>query len=385
MGTTCAAAVVVTALAYGSPEDAQRMHAEADAKMAAVAADACGRRVTARIDWAALDTVDYHDESRDDTIGLVASTVGGMHDGLAKACQDPEVKANLAAVDTIVFVPTDKVFALDATILGSTLTFTTNIFGSTLNADEFANALAGAKLPDAPKASAPVKLGTPSSKWDATYRKREGHDGGLMCPSADALGDVKVSGGKLTIPWQIEDFRVDNDRHRTMLDIGRIDAVVHADGTGIGVVTFTNPALDAPDPPTVKRKRLLASVRSVALKFVQTDDGREFTFSIRLPGARWTCDYRWIWDDPKRRAATAEKREQRPSGNPFPEYGPRFSKDHYRTVDEYDSNTVYTRGTVVWRAVGGVGEGPYMLYYRCKQSKCTSGLVSDDWAPAGWQ
>jgi hypothetical protein len=88
-----------------------------------------------------------------------------------------------------------------------------------------------------------------------------------------------------------------------MLDVGRIDAVVHADGTGVGVVTFTNPALDAPDPPTVKKKRMLESVHSVPLKFVHTDDGRAFTLSIQFAGVAYTCDYRWIWDDPKIAAA----------------------------------------------------------------------------------
>jgi hypothetical protein len=309
MGTACAAAVV-TALAYGSPEDGRRWRAEANAKMAAVAADACGRRVTARIDWAALDTLDYHGEDKNDTIGSVDSTVESMHDGLARACQDPEVKANLAAVGTIVFVPTgDKTYTLDATILGSTLTFTDYIFGSTRNIDDFAVAVAGAKPPDPPKESAPVKLGTPSSKWDATYRNEGGFDGRSMCLSASTAGDIKVSGGKLTIPWRIADFRVES-QDRPMLDVGRIDAVVHADGTGVGVVTFANPALDAPEPRTVKMKRVLESVRSVALKFVHTDDGRAFTFSIQLAGTRWTCDYRWIWDDPKIAAARRAEYER---------------------------------------------------------------------------
>ncbi len=83
MGTACAAAVV-SALAYGSPEYGRRMRAEANAKMAAVAADACGRRVTARIDWAALDTLDYHDENKDDSSRDQRRRVSS---GVTRACR----------------------------------------------------------------------------------------------------------------------------------------------------------------------------------------------------------------------------------------------------------------------------------------------------------
>src|SRR6185437_8365103 len=104
----------------------------------------------------------------------VASTLQSLHDGLAKACQDPAIKAMIPSVDTIVYVPTgDTTYALDAAIVGSTLTLTDYVFGSTRHRDDYATAIGHAKPPEAPKATGPVKLGTPSRKWDATY-----HDDG---------------------------------------------------------------------------------------------------------------------------------------------------------------------------------------------------------------
>lgn len=309
IGAACVA-VAVTALAVADPQDdIRRWHAKAEAEMTQVAADACGRHVTTHIEWQVLDTLDYAkaDEEKSDAVGAVSSTLESLHDGLARACeQDPAVKAMLASVDTIDFVPTDdKTFALDASLAGSTLVLTDYIWGSTRDIDDFAHAIRDAKPPPAPKATRPIKLGTPSRRWDAIYRISEGPEtSGGLCFRGGVIGDIKVAGGRFTIPWKLDDFRKNFEDldEVPVLDAGKIDVVVHADGTGVGIVTFTNPALSSREPRTMKLKRRLDTVRAIAFKFFKTDDGRAFTFSIQIPGMD-SCDYRWDWADPKIAAA----------------------------------------------------------------------------------
>lgn len=293
----------VAAIAHANPDDAVRWRATAQTEIARVGADACGRRVTARIDWAAFERLDFKkgNEDKTDVIGFISTTLGSLHDGLAHACQDAAIKALIGTIDTIVYMPTDDAsYRLDASVVGTTLTLTDYVFGSTRYVDDFDHAIRNAKPAAAPTPSGPVKLGTPSSKWDATYRDQSGSQQNELCTNPDAVGDIKVSGGKLTVPWRIYDFRT-RDRNST-LELGTIEGVVHADGTGIGLVKLTSPVLESREPRTVKLKRILDTATSVAFKFFKTDDGRAFTFTIQLAG-RDRCEYRWVWDDPKIQAA----------------------------------------------------------------------------------
>lgn len=305
--------VVVAAIAHADPEEGARWRAKAQAEIAQVGADACGRRVAARIEWAAFDRLDFKKagEDKNDAVGLLSSSLESLHDGLANACRDATTKTMMAAIDTIVYVPTDdKSYRLDASVVGTTLTLTDNIFGSTRLVDDFERAIRKAKPPDAPKPAGPVKLGTPSGAWDATYRNEGGPEvGGTLCVRASDAGDIKVAGGKLTIPWRIDDFRLSSpDRHK-MLDLGKLEAVVHADGTGVGILKLASPALESTEPRTVKLKRILDTVTSVAFKFFKTDNGRAFTFTVQFADQS-PCEYRWEWDDPKIAAARAAAYER---------------------------------------------------------------------------
>lgn len=314
-------AAAVAALAAGVADanpDAAREHAKADAELAKAAADVCGRRVSAHIDWHAFSALDFKAQGNDppsDWMMAMRGSLENMHGGVANACRDPGMKALLAKAEAIVFVPTgDKSYTLDASLVESTLTFTDYIFGSTRDQDDWLHAIRDAQVPAAGPA-APAKLGTPSGKWDAPYESYSFASSDSLCPSTDGMAPVKVSGGKFTIPWRIREFRGhrghddddDDDRGGPRgLEVGTISGVVHADGTAIGVVTFSNPALDDPEPRTVKVKQRLASVQSLAIAFARNDDGRQFTFDIPLGGhsaGDEPCHYSFEWRDPKIAAA----------------------------------------------------------------------------------
>jgi hypothetical protein len=64
-------------------------------------------------------------------------------------------------------------------------------------------------------------------------------------------------------------------------------------------------------------------------------------------------------------------------GNPFPEYGPEFTG-----VDSYNYDTVYARGTIVYKSFV---TDPMIQYFRCTQEKCAASPPGNGWEHAGWE
>jgi hypothetical protein len=288
----------------------------------------CGVSYKASFDWASYDALDWSkaSESKQEWLGFEKTTLDSLGEGVDHVCADPDCKAALGAVDTIVYrVTDDKDNRLSATVDGKTLVFTNYTWGSTRFVDDFEKATRiaceAASLPPEPThpppsqpakpgvvtppaagnapakpavvtphpvGNAPVKAGPASSVWDGTYKLFPMTDGGL-CPYYDTLRNLKVAGGKFSLPWITTlNWRYDNKQSR----IGHIDSIAHADGTVATTATFDAPIWQTRTVSTVKARRQLDSV-DVKFRFSRdTDRTKLLALEITIPD-QGTCQYRW--------------------------------------------------------------------------------------------
>jgi hypothetical protein len=371
--------------------------AKVEEKLAAATADVCGRHVASRFDWRAYDALDWAKAGKDkrEWLGFERSTLDSMHDGIAKVCSDADYKAALAKIDTIVYVPTDDDRRrLDATIVGSTLTFTNFTFGSTRDIDDFEKAIREVKMPGdaapakAPepakpagpvKPSAPVKLGTPSAKFDATYTSTGGAIG-QGCFDIEYVHKITVKGGKISFRWLIgdPDFRGGGDAKP--VDLGHADGVVHADGSATLVGTFDGPYLHSPQVKIVKLKRMVDAIGAIAMHFEKTDSGKRASLHIVIPveGSRGDnrCEADWQWDDPKIIAAEeARERAIERAKTPAQRARERKEAEAKKAADDRDSKERDERYTRQHRCYEGCEPKEDTCKSRCfsAQSSCNSG------------
>jgi hypothetical protein len=305
----------------------------------------CGKHPRAVLDWSAYDAIDWSKAGKDkrEFLASVRASVASLGAGLDKLCADPDYSSVLGSITTIVYRPTDDRSAkLSVAITGTTLTFTDHVFGSTRGVDDFesaaqkacerANVPAGDERPDPtwsgprsrpdptwsgprsrpdPRASNPGAAGRPapaSGAWDGRYSANAKATSGGVCLRPDVTGPLAVSGGRFSFPYFIDDW-AEKARMPKPIKVGRVDGVVHANGTTTTTVTFGEPILRSTQVATVKIKRELGAISSVPITFSRNGGAK----LAKLTG---DCSAEWELPDPK--ASVPRSSPSSPSPSPSP-------------------------------------------------------------------
>ena len=280
----------------------------------------CGEHPRAVFDWTSYDAIDWQKAGKNprEYLASVRSTVASLGAGLDKLCGDADYRAVLGSIATIVYkVTDDKSVHLAAAISGTTLTFTDYTFGSTRVIDDFEQAAQRAcelasVAPVADKRSppaAPAKAPPASSAWDGRYEASPAAGMGGLCPRPDHTGTLTVSGGRFSFPWFIDDWT--GERGATV-KVGRVDGVVHANGSTTTTATFAEPVLRSTQVRTVKLKRQLDAIKQLPLAFSRR--GAQKVVKV----SSGDCRLAWETPEPKPKTTSAPPRETRPPSKPAP-------------------------------------------------------------------
>ena len=263
-----------------------------------------------------------------------------MGEAINKLCSDVDYKAVLGRITTIVYRPTDdKSKRLDAQIDGATLTFVDFIFGSTRDFGDYEDAttaaLQNATVDGSPPPSeapppstttpSPAKRQPASSAWDGTYALVTSAGQAGICTRTGSFKTLVVARGKFSVPWLVDDWNRDSvSDSEVLVKVGRIDGVVHADGSVTATAWFGERVLSSPQVRTVKVKRQLDAITNVPFTFIRRTiaqrDSRLTKFATMnlddLGGFFSNCVTEW--------AVPLPPLPQRPrgSGNPYPDSGP---------------------------------------------------------------
>ena len=141
----------------------------------------------------------------------------------------------------------------------------------------------GGPSPDAAGGSASgssAQAGSATSSknpWDGTYQLATSGDEPNLCFMADHARTLTVSNGELSFPWFLAG-RAPQDHHP--LRAGRVDGVVHPDGTAVATIAFTNPYLFSSKPQAIELERQLDPIRSVSIAFSQVDGTRRVSVDV---------------------------------------------------------------------------------------------------------
>jgi hypothetical protein len=148
-----------------------------------------------------------------------------------------------------------------------------------------------------------------SSAWDGRYVASPTASSGELCARPDYTGTLTVSGGRFSYPWYVDDW---TQRAEKPIKVGRVDGVVHANGTTTTTVSFAEPVLRSTQVRTVKVKRQLDAIKQVPLTFSRRD---------KTKVAKVTGDCKLAWEIPLPKPAAPPARPappRSPSSSPPP-------------------------------------------------------------------
>jgi hypothetical protein len=234
----------------------------------------------------------------------------------------------------------------------------------------------------AAKPSGPVKLGTPSSKFDATYTSTGGVIG-QGCFDIKYVRKLTVKGGRFTFRWLIADpdARGGGAFDAKPVDLGRADGVVHADGSAILVGTFDGPYLKSSQVKIVKLKRLLDAAGAIPMHFETTGSGKRAELHVALShGDRDDCGADWMWDDPKiAAAADARARAIERAKTPAQRARERHAADAKKAEDDRDSKARSEKSARQQRCYDGCEPKYDTCTSRCSSAEgsCSAGCDDD--------
>jgi hypothetical protein len=310
------ALVVAPAIAFAQPTEAQ-VHIVRVAAGAALDIRDCGKHIVVTYDFRAFAAIDWTGRDPHDTLLADSSSVANLGSGVNRLCHDPDYRAALRAIDTIVYRPSDdRRVRLVASVAGHTLTFTSYSFGDTRMAEDFEAAARRGLVASEPAVvtttTPPVTPGPPSRAWDGTYPYWSNPGVGGMCFRGDLAGALHVSGGAFSFSWIADDWTTGSFDKQIVA--GRVDGVVHADGTTTTVVKFTHPSLRSRKIAMVKLARELDAIQTLPMTFVADGDSRTVTAAIDAPFGH--CESKW--KKLPARAKTAETDKPRPRTNEPP-------------------------------------------------------------------
>jgi hypothetical protein len=321
--------VLVGAVAHAEPGSERSERARVEKKLASAIADFkdCGARPKAVFDWKSYDAIDWTTAGKDklEYLSSERGTLDSLGTGLDKLCADQDYRAVLGKIDTVIYKPSsDSSIKLVAVISGTKLTFTDYIFGSTRDVNDFENATRKAldnsavtavfgappDGPASPKHKVPVKTAPASSAWDGKYANRGLGGTAGLCVNAERAGTLTVTSGKFSFAWFVDDWLAP-PMDAKPVKVGRVDGIVHADGSATTTVTFSEPVLKSTMVATIKIKRELDALTSLPLTFTRERGDKVVTLDATLfPNHHCTAE--WAKEPPK----TAKVDKPPPSPKP---------------------------------------------------------------------
>jgi hypothetical protein len=168
---------------------------------------------------------------------------------------------------------------------------------------------------------------------------------------ARLTGALKVSGGRFSFPWYVDDWNTDA-MHAKPVKVGRVDGVVDASGTATSTAVFTEPVLASTQVRTVKVKRTLDAIKGVAIAFARQGADRVVTLRVDIAGDG-QCKAAWaiVKPSPPPRVAGGRRRAEPPADAPHPgtpaPSEPAEQKDPCEGLPSYKENGTYRAGNVV--------------------------------------
>ena len=228
----------------------------------------CGRAIEVMFDRDAFDSLAWSaaPRSRRDTQVVVTGAIGKLAEAFLHVCRNPELHPWLATFERVVYRPVgDRTGRLDLRLEGTTLIAKEDVFGAPHDVAAFEVAL---------RALAP-----PSAAWDGSYAFRSNRSTGNSCFRADLAGPLVVTKGAFQFFWIADDWRAPHTK--ATLTAGRVDGVVHADGTTTTTVAFTHSSLH--DPARTSLAHALGAITSIDVRFGARGKGTLVTAQVDLP------------------------------------------------------------------------------------------------------
>ena len=327
--------LVLGAVAHADPGSERSERARVEKTLAAAIAELedCGTRPKAVFDWKSYDAIDWKTAGKDklEYLSSERGTLESLGTGLNNLCADKDYRAVLGKIDTVIYKPSsDPSVKLVAIISGTKLTLTDYIFGSTRDARDFENATrkaldnstvaavfgatagghAEGRTTPSPKHKVPVKTGPASSAWDGKYVNRALGGTAGLCVNAERAGTLTVTGGKFSFEWYVDDWLAP-PMDAKPVKVGRVDGIVHANGSTTTTVTFSEPVLKSTMVATIKIKRELDALTSLPLTFTRERGDKVVTLDATLFPSHH-CTAEWAKEPPK----TAQVDKPPPSPKP---------------------------------------------------------------------